>query len=61
MTLEASPARAAADGRTKRTLFCPTCGHESAMDDGWIDDDGTERRRLLCPGCGDTVVDRPRP
>lgn len=61
MTFEATPSRAVADGRTKRTLFCPTCGHESAVDGDWIADDATERRRLLCPGCGGAIVDRPRP
>ena len=41
--------------RSKTSLFCPDCGHESAVTGDWSVE-GTENNwRLRCPDC-DTVV-----
>lgn len=44
----------------KATLFCPECGHESAVDGDWLvrEDDGV--RAYECPDCGTYIDVRPR-
>ena len=49
--------------RTKATLFCSVCGHESPPDGDWDESETTtdvgERLVLACPDCGTTVTRRP--
>jgi predicted RNA-binding Zn-ribbon protein involved in translation (DUF1610 family) len=47
----------------KSILFCPVCGYESPLDDGWSVDarqevDG-QHTAVECPECGHVVVDQP--
>ncbi|MFC6735034.1 hypothetical protein [Halolamina salina] len=49
--------------RTKATLFCSVCGHESPADGDW-DESATateigERITLSCPDCATTITRRP--
>jgi len=47
--------------RQKAVLFCPRCGHESALPGDWrVTEDGAEVA-YACPDCGETVVEQPRP
>ncbi|MFB6107270.1 MAG: hypothetical protein ABEJ82_00310 [Haloplanus sp.] len=43
----------------KAVLFCPECGHESALDGDWRLRTTADRRRVRCPDCGTVVDDRP--
>lgn len=62
--------RSGAAERAKSVLFCPLCGHESAIDDDWLVSEVEEsvhgdgaglasgddaRREFVCPTC-ETVV-----
>lgn len=51
------------DGPSKRTLYCPGCGHESATDGDWNERErevrDLRRRVLSCPVCGTAVVSQP--
>ena len=38
--------------RDKAVLFCPNCGHESAVDGDWQQVLGEETVLLRCPECG---------
>jgi endogenous inhibitor of DNA gyrase (YacG/DUF329 family) len=46
-------------GRHKTTLFCPDCGHASAVTGDWDVRTVGERRTLRCPDCGTVVDERP--
>jgi len=47
--------------RRKSVLFCPRCGHESALPGDWqVRTNGTDVT-YGCPDCGETVVEQPRP
>lgn len=41
--------------RRKTVLFCPVCGFDAPVDDGWVTVPDTDHRGLACPDC-DTVV-----
>ncbi|PSQ66962.1 MAG: hypothetical protein BRD24_01830 [Halobacteriales archaeon SW_9_67_24] len=47
----------------KATLYCPDCGHESAIDGDWrvehttVDD--RDRAVYSCPVCGTVITRRP--
>jgi len=49
--------------RTKATLFCSVCGHESPPDGDWDESSTTtelgERIALSCPDCATTITRRP--
>ncbi|WP_049981787.1 hypothetical protein [Halolamina rubra] len=49
--------------RSKTTLFCSVCGHESPPDGDWDESEtATElggRLTLACPDCGTTITRRP--
>jgi len=49
--------------RTKTTLFCSVCGHESPPDGDWDESETTtelgQRLTLSCPDCGTTITRRP--
>jgi predicted RNA-binding Zn-ribbon protein involved in translation (DUF1610 family) len=45
--------------RSKATLFCQTCGHESSIWGDWDVRSTTERTTTSCPECGTTVDERP--
>ena len=49
--------------RTKTTLFCSVCGHESPPDGDWDESETTtelgRRLTLSCPDCGTTITRRP--
>jgi predicted RNA-binding Zn-ribbon protein involved in translation (DUF1610 family) len=42
----------------KSTLFCPTCGFESPIDENWIVRIGDGDRAFVCPDCHETVATR---
>ena len=48
--------------RSKTTLFCSVCGHESPPDGDWDESETTtelgERLALACPDCGTTITRR---
>ena len=48
--------------RTKTTLFCSVCGHESPPDGDWDESETTtelgQRLTLSCPDCGTTWIRR---
>ncbi|WP_254767275.1 phage terminase large subunit family protein [Salinilacihabitans rarus] len=44
----------------KRTLFCPSCGHESESDGDWDVREEPDRTVYECPDCGESVTVRPR-
>jgi predicted RNA-binding Zn-ribbon protein involved in translation (DUF1610 family) len=46
--------------RRKTVLFCPECGHESAITGGWIVSYDTGREVYECPSCGATVITQTR-
>lgn len=65
--------RTGAAARPKSVLFCPICGHESAIDDDWLvtevdapvgSDDAERaatdggRREFVCPDCEAVVTVR---
>lgn len=41
--------------RSKTSLFCPDCGHESAVTGDWTAEATEDSLQLRCPDC-DTVV-----
>jgi len=51
----------AADGprspRPKSVLFCPACGFESPVSEGWLVVSDGDERAVVCPRCGH-VADR---
>jgi transcription elongation factor Elf1 len=48
--------------RSKTTLFCPECGHESDVAGDWIvrDGDAAGGRTHTCPECGTAIEGRRR-
>lgn len=47
-----------AGGGRKSTLFCPSCGFESPVDENWIVQVGEGDRAFVCPDCHETVATR---
>ena len=49
--------------RTKATLFCSVCGHESPLDGDWDESETAtelgDRLALSCPDCATTITRRP--
>ncbi|SFP60326.1 hypothetical protein SAMN05216277_10574 [Halolamina pelagica] len=49
--------------RSKTTLFCSVCGHESPPDGDWHESETTtevgQRLTLSCPDCETTITRRP--
>ena len=42
----------------KAILFCPICGHSSAIDGDWTIDVQDEHRKFTCPVCQHVVATR---
>lgn len=42
----------------KAVLFCPSCGHESAIEGDWIVHAGIDQHSLECPNCEYIVTER---
>ena len=58
-----SPKRSSAAGtrsRSKTTLFCPECGHESDADGDWLVEETPARETHTCPVCAATIEVRTR-
>ncbi|WP_435334667.1 hypothetical protein [Haloarchaeobius sp. TZWWS8] len=45
-------------GRSKWTLYCPTCGHAAAVDGDWDRESRTSGTAYVCPECESTVTVR---
>lgn len=39
------------NSRQKGVLFCPSCGHESAVNGDWVVDGTDDGRTYRCPEC----------
>lgn len=51
-----------APSRRKATLFCPDCGHESAVGGDWLVHEAPGRDSVQCPDCGMVLTSSsPRP
>lgn len=44
--------------RSKAVLFCPDCGHESAVTGDWTVEPTDTGQQLRCPDCGIVVQQR---
>lgn len=44
--------------RGKSVLFCPTCGFECALGDGWLVREAADGHQYICPNCKTTVASR---
>ncbi|WP_336338120.1 hypothetical protein [Haloarcula brevis] len=44
--------------RSKTALFCPACGHESAVTGDWTVESTEHSHRLRCPECDSVVKQR---
>ncbi|MFC6752739.1 hypothetical protein [Halorubrum tibetense] len=53
-------ARPAPRSRSKTTLFCPECGHESDADGDWLVEEEPNGETHVCPVCGATIEVRTR-
>lgn len=57
------PAPSDGEPPSKRTLYCPNCGHESPLNGDWGErkrrSDDDFRRVLSCPVCRTDVVSQP--
>ncbi len=49
-----------ARSRSKTTLFCPECGHESDADGDWVVEREPTRETHVCPVCAATIEVRTR-
>jgi transcription elongation factor Elf1 len=47
--------------RSKTTLFCPYCDHESPLGDEWQVRERSDRVVYECPACGTAVTTRGTP
>jgi len=54
------PSPPTTEPRRKAVLFCPDCGHESAVDGDWNVHESNGRRVYECPVCAATVTTRYR-
>ncbi len=52
--------RPAPRSRSKMTLFCHECGHESDADGDWLAEEEPNRETHVCPVCGATIEVRTR-